>query len=208
MAFLIPMLAFVAFTCLMRRNGLGRTLGQVAMAGAVWMAVIAPVTWRNYVVSGQPVLIASGLGETFITYNLPPAVDPQPYRTMFTGGVASSFSVLLHLFLDHPVAMLRIQLDKLMFSLGMVQTHPGYRAHPELVAMTVVYAAALVGWKSMRAPAVWPIHLFVLAHLAGMGLTQPWVYGYRLILPPFVYMSALSAGAVASLVLPRLPARS
>jgi dolichyl-phosphate-mannose-protein mannosyltransferase len=208
MAFLIPMLAFVAFASMKRRSGLGRTLGHVAMAGAAWMAVIAPVTLRNYVVSGQPVLIASGLGETFITYNLPPSVDPQHYRAMFTGGVGSSFAVLLHLFRDHPLEMLRIQLDKLSFSLGLVQSHQGYRAHPELVAATIVYAAAFVGWKSMRAPAVWPIHLFVLAHLAGMGLTQPWVYGYRLILPPYVYMSALSAGALVSLVLTRLPRRA
>jgi hypothetical protein len=177
-------------------------------AAAVWMAVVVPVTWRNYIVSGHPVLISGGLGETFILFNLPSTIDPQPYRAMFTGGVTSSFAVLLRLVLEHPLEMLRIQLDKLSFSLGMVQTHQGYRPHPELVAASVVYAAVFAGWKSMRASAMWPIHLFVLAHLAGMALTQPWTYGYRLILPPFVYTSALSAGAVTSLVLARLARRA
>jgi len=55
---------------------------------------------------------------------------------------------------------------------------------------------------------MWPIHLFVLAHLAGMALTQPWTYGYRLILPPFVYTTALSAGAVMTLLTSRLQRRA
>jgi hypothetical protein len=208
MAFLIPMLAFVAFASLKRRNRADLIFAEVVLAAAVWMAVVAPVTWRNYIVSGHPVLISGGLGETFITFNLPPTVDPRPYRAMFTGGVGSSFVVILRLVREYPLEILRIQLDKLSFSLGLVQTHQGYRSHPELVAASVVYAILLAGWKAMRAPAMWPIHLFVLAHLAGMALTQPWTYGYRMILPPFVYTSALSAGAVTSLVLARLARRA
>jgi hypothetical protein len=46
-----------------------------------------------------------------------------------------------------------------------------------------------------------PIHAFVLSHVASMALTSPWNYGYRLILPPFVYTTTLSVAAAAAMLI-------
>jgi hypothetical protein len=88
----------------------------------------------------------------------------------------------------------------------MVQWYGGYRPHPELVAVTLLYISTIIASKAMRARMLWPVHLFVVAHVASMSLTMPWNYGYRLIIPPFAYTSALSAAAACSLVAMRLPA--
>ena len=100
---------------------------------------------------------------------------------------------------DYPGGMLRRQGEKLGFSLGMVQWLQGFRPHPELVAVSGLYFAMLVLSKTMRSLPLWPVHLFVLSHLAAMGLTNPSNYGYRLILPPYIYTSTLSVAAAFSL---------
>jgi len=55
----------------------------------------------------------------------------------------------------------------------------------------------------MRRRELWPVHLFVATHLLSMGLTMPWNYGYRLIMPPFAYTSTLAASASAAMLLDR-----
>jgi hypothetical protein len=112
----------------------------------------------------------------------------------------SGLHVLARIAWDHPLGVLRIQGLKLGFSLGMIQWFDGYRPHPELVTVTVLYVLTCICSRTMRALALWPVHLFVLAHLASMGLTMPWNYGYRLIIPPFVLTSVLSASAAWSIV--------
>ena len=47
----------------------------------------------------------------------------------------------------------------------------------------------------MRTLASLPLHCFVITHVATLMLTMPSNYGYRMILPAFVFMS-LGAGAV------------
>jgi hypothetical protein len=64
-----------------------------------------------------------------------------------------------------------------------------------LIGVTVLYLVALVASPAMRRPQLWPVHAFVGAHWASMLLTSPWNYGYRMILPPFVFTTALAAAA-------------
>lgn len=201
MMYLFPLLACVAAVSMIRAGSFVRAASAVSLAAVVWFAVIAPVTLRNYVVSGHLVLISDGLGETFIKFNLPPAIDGGTYSQMFTGGVVSGLRVLARIAWDHPREMLAIQLQKVSFSLGMVHWHSGYRPHPELIAATAGYVLVAIACRPLRAIAMWPVHLFVLAHVASMSLTLPWNYGYRLILPPFIYSSAFAAAGVCWLVM-------
>jgi hypothetical protein len=200
MAMFIPALALFGFMAAERARSWRAGAVAAAIAAAIWLAAIAPVTLRNLVVSGRPVLISEGLGGTFIKYNVPASADPAVYAVRYTGSVWSGLGVLARIAWDHPVDLLRTQGRKLGFSLGMVHWYGGYRPHPELVAVTLLYVATLIASSTMRTRALWPVHLFVLAHLAGMGLTMPWNYGYRLIIPPFVYTTTLATAAAYSLV--------
>jgi hypothetical protein len=80
----------------------------------------------------------------------------------------------------------------------MIHWFQPYRPHPELIAITALYALTLIFSAKMRNPDLWPVHAFVASHWASMALTSPWNYGYRLILPPFVYTTALSVAAAWS----------
>jgi hypothetical protein len=206
MLFFVPALALVAFIAAQRGRSIRASLAPVVATAAIWLAVIAPITLRNLVVSHRFVLISEGLGAGFITYNMPPSADPAAYAGQYTGSVLSGLTVLARIAWDHPADMLKTQGRKLGFSLGMVQWYGGYRPHPELVAVTLLYISTIIASKAMRARMLWPVHLFVVAHVASMSLTMPWNYGYRLIIPPFAYTSALSAAAACSLVAMRLPA--
>src|SRR5439155_10478712 len=133
----------------------------------------------------------------------PPAIDPAVYESQYRGSPLSGLLVLARIAWDHPVQMLATQGRKLGFSLGMVHWYGGYRAHPELVAVTLLYCTTLWLSPAMRMRPLWPVHLFVLAHLACMGLTMPWNYGYRLIIPPFVYTSTLSSAGACGWIMTR-----
>jgi len=61
------------------------------------------------------------------------------------------------------------------------------------------YLLAVLLIPSARAAATWPIHAFVIAHLAGMALTMPSNYGYRLILPLYLFFPLFGARAAAEL---------
>lgn len=200
MMYFVPVLALVAFISAERARTLRASVASVGAVAAAWMLVIAPVTLRNWVVAHRLVLISDGLGAGFIKYNMPASADPALYTANAGNGILSGLAVLGHLTWDHPLEMLLLQGRKLGFSLGMVQWFGGYRPHPELVAVTLLYAVMCILSRAMRARALWPVHLFVLAHLASMGFTMPWNYGYRLIIPPFIYTSSLSAAAAYSLL--------
>ena len=79
----------------------------------------------------------------------------------------------------------------------MIHWFEGYRPHPELLAVTFLYVVMLVTSKTMRRPELWPVHAFVFSHWGSMMLTSPWNYGYRMILPAYVYTSTLSVAASA-----------
>lgn len=185
-------------------------LRQAAIDGVVfvaaWMAAVAPITIRNYIMSGNPVLLTSGQGATFVAYNMP--VDDKMYFKGFDGTLFNAAMILIRMFVDHPVISSLNYGRKLGFSLGMVHWLGGSGTiHPELLLTSLGYFAAVAVLKSLRSTVAWPIHAFIVTHIATLMLTMPSNYGYRMILPSFVFM-ALAAGALAVAPLtPRIVAR-
>jgi hypothetical protein len=206
MMFLVPALAVTTAIAYRQRRGWW-PLAAPLVVTAAWMAVVLPFTIRNWVVARKLVLISDSLGGTFIVHNVPPAVDPQLYLSGYGGGIVASFGVLWRLVVEHPAAVASLQFQKLGFTLGMVHWFGDYRPHPEMVAITVLYLVMLATSSVLRSPPLWPVHAFVVSHWASMALTSPWNYGYRLILPPFVYTTTLSVAAASSMLWPALSRR-
>ena len=197
MVFLVPALLVAGVIALKRPMRLADALLAMALLSGVWLAVVAPVTLRNWVVSGRPVLISEGVGAGFIRYNVPEGVDADDYLTQYSGSAGSGLIALARIAWDHPWQVLALQANKIGFSLGMVHWRNGYRPHPELVAATLLFVTMWWLSPTMRSPALWPFLAFVVAHVASMGLTDPANYGYRLILPPFIYTTTLGVAALA-----------
>lgn len=192
----LPLALLVTFAIAYRsRRGI---LAAPLILGASWMACVLPFTLRNWIVAKQFVLLSSGQGAAVIEHNVPKPLDPMPYINAFRSGEAGTVAVLWRLLLEHPAAFLGLQMKKLGFTLGMIQWFDGYRPHPELLAVTALYLAMLVISRTMRRPELWPVHAFVASHWASMALTSPWNYGYRLILPPYIYTTTLSCAAAVA----------
>jgi hypothetical protein len=151
-----------------------------------WILAVLPATARNYFAAGEPVLISNSPAGSFINYNTPPNVDERFYRELYLSGKSSAPAVLARIVLEHPIDSLRGVAVKLGFSLGLLQLMGGH-LHPELVAASFGYVAALLLCPAARSMTTWPVHAFILAHLAGMVLTMPSNYGYRLILPMYLF---------------------
>lgn len=198
--YLVPALILIALVAAKRTRRLEVAATAVLATATVWLLVVAPVTLRNWVAAGRAILVSDVPGSSLISYNMPPSVSAASYAGYFKGTTSSGFKVFAQIAWDHPIAMLGVQMRKIGFSLGLTQLAGGYRPHPELVAITVLYLSMCVASRRMRHLTMWPVHLFVLAHLAGMPLTLPWNYGYRMILAPYVYTSALATAALYAMV--------
>jgi hypothetical protein len=205
MMLFLPLAALLLAAVEWKRSGLQRGTAAAALFVMLWMAVVVPVTIRNYIMSGDPVLITSGQGQTFIDYNLPSG--DRHYRLAFDGTMRSVATTLFQIFLDHPREFLSNLGTKLGFSLGMVHwMGSGIKPHPELLITTFAYLLALVVIPAARSVPALPVHLFVLTHLATLMLSMPSNYGYRLLLPMYLFMPAF-AGVLAERALGFLAAR-
>jgi hypothetical protein len=198
--YLFPALALVALVAFGRGRRVSAAVGAVSIAAATWLLTIAPVTLRNLLVSHRLVLVSDVPSASVLTYNIPASLSAAEYGARWRGTFGSALKVVAEMAWEHPLAMLGVFVKKLGFSLCMTQWITGYRPHPELVAVTALYLGMCIVSKRMRDRVLWPVHLFVVVHLASMMLTLPWNYGYRLIIPPFVYTSTLSVAALWSVV--------
>src|SRR4029077_20778156 len=125
-----------------------------------------------------------------------PAENGPGYMLQYTRGLGSATRVLARIAVEHPAEFIRGWLTKLGFSMGWLQLMGG-NAHPELVAASVGYLFALLLLPPARAFVLWPVHAFVVSHLGGMVLRMPSLYGYRLILPLYLFFPMFACAVVA-----------
>ncbi|HKB11978.1 MAG TPA: hypothetical protein VKD69_15055, partial [Vicinamibacterales bacterium] len=191
-------LVAVAAASWCRRRSLLRVARDVALLTASWLGLVSLATVRNYLVAGRVLLISDTElpMRSFIIYNLPRTPDAvDRYLGYFDGSGFSAATILSRIMVDHPMEFFRTVATKIGFSLGALQLM-GQRFHPELFAPAIAYLVAVAICPAARAVRTWPIHGFVLAHLAGMALSMPSNYGYRMILPMHLFF-AMFAVALA-----------
>jgi 4-amino-4-deoxy-L-arabinose transferase-like glycosyltransferase len=175
---------------------------SVTYAGAfavAWGAVVSLTLVRNYIVSGEPVLITTGQQWSFVLHNLPAGSLKKEYVDSFDnlrGGYIATAILLVRLLWNYPVEFLGGVLVKIGFSLGMVHWL-GSSVHPELLLLSAGYLGSIMVFPAARQMTTWPVHLFVVTHLIMMVMTMPSIYGYRLILPMYLLFAAF-AGLAAS----------
>jgi 4-amino-4-deoxy-L-arabinose transferase-like glycosyltransferase len=196
--YLIPAAFVVCVASFRHRRSIAAAAAAAAMFVAIWLATVSPATIRNYIAAGSPVLICDPPVAGFINYNLPPNVDAKQYPARFSSTTLSVAAILVDIAVHYPMDTLRSVTTKVGFSLGLVQWMGG-KWHPELLLASAGYVIAVLLIPSARAAATWPIHAFVIAHLAGMVITMPSNYGYRLILPMYLFFPLFAARAASEL---------
>lgn len=179
-----------------------RRVGPVLLAPAVLVVSMLPVVSlaiaRNHVVAGEARMFRNVPASLMVEFNLPDVPGAaERYLNHYDGTLAYVGKALFRILVEHPGEFLiqRVGL-KLAFSFGVLNVmHQNF--HPELVLASLGYLLAIVLLPSARRPLTWPIHAFVAAHLSAMVLTMPSNYGYRLILPMYIFFTIFGVALAA-----------
>jgi hypothetical protein len=194
-------LLFVPFGVLVlvlawRRAPLARAAVSVVSLVAGVVLMIAPVTARNWLVSGQFVPITSSGGASLLEFHRPPpglidqaALQTDPvYEALHLD--TQTRTVLAFVRAD-PGGYLATLLPLGAHSVGLQgRNDPGI--YWPLLVTSLLYLLSF-GLKSTRRLHVWPIHAFVATHLVVLMLFEADTYGYRLVMPMYAPMAAVAA---------------
>lgn len=204
----LPCVIVLAMIARARADGVLKTSRAVVLFGALWMLTISPITIRNYIVSGTPVLITEGAAVTFVRYNVPRnnADAERKYLLYFRGGNAAAAVTLAQILWEYPGETLRNWGIKIGFALGMVHWLD-LRPHPELILTSALWLLAVLLLKESRTRQALLVHAFILTHMATLLLTVPWNYGYRMLLAMYLFMP-IFAGALIIRALDRWAPRT
>ncbi|MCA1647918.1 MAG: hypothetical protein LC797_21460 [Chloroflexi bacterium] len=166
----------------------------VILAGLV--LVIAPVTARNWLVSGQFVPISSSGGASLLEFHRPPPglIDQAAlagdslYDALHLDD--QTRTVLAFMRAD-PGGYLATLLPLGAHSIGLAgRNDPGI--YWPLLATSLLYLLSFALRATWRLQ-VWPIHAFVATHLLVLMLFEADTYGYRLVMPMYAPMAAVAA---------------
>ncbi len=178
-----------------RRHAAPALLATLLIGVGVVLA-IAPVTARNWIVSGQFVPISSSGGASLLEFHRPPAglidqsaIDHDPlYDSLHLD--QSTRTVVAFARAD-PGGYLATLLPLGAHSIGLQgRNDPG--VYWPLLATVVLYVVSF-GLRRTRKLHVWPIHAFVGTHLLVLMLFEADTYGYRLVMPMYAPMVAVAA---------------
>jgi hypothetical protein len=180
-----------------------RGLPAIALVLAGLVLVIAPVTARNWIVSGQVVPISSSGGASLLEFHRPPSglIDQAALQT-------DPLYEALHLDTQTRtvVAFMRADPRGYLATLVPLGAHSiGLQGRNDpgiywpLFLTTVLYAASFALTRTRRLH-VWPIHAFVGTHLLVLMLFEADTYGYRLVVPMYAPMAAVAGQVLLTAV--------
>lgn len=178
-----------------KADGVRATAAAALVAVGVLLA-IAPVTARNWIVSGQFVPISSSGGASLLEFHRPPPglLDVAQLQN-------DALSNALHLDESARTVLAFARKDaggylKTLLPLGAHSVGLQGRNDPgvywPLLATCLVYAASFLLRRTRRLH-VWPVHAFVGTHLLILMLFEADTYGYRLVMPMYAPMVAVAA---------------
>jgi hypothetical protein len=163
------------------------------LLGATTALVAAVVPLRNYIVSGKPSLVASNGGATLLLAHQP--TDQVRLRGIDDNPVYDALNLdratreVVEFARQDPAGYIWTLVPLGLYSVGisgMVEDNPPLA--PDVLAITLLYVLAVAFLPGARSLRTWPLHLFVVIHLAIMMTFLPYVYGYRQVLPMQVLM--------------------
>ncbi len=205
MMLFLPFAMLIALVARWRKDGMLQAVAGAAAVPVLWLVTLAPITLRNYWMSGQAVLITSGQAVSFVLYNMP--TSDRGHFAGFDGSLVSAAKILVRMFVAYPVESLRNYGVKAGFSLGMVHWMGAGTVHPELMITSALFFVGLAWLPGMRSLSALPMLAFLFTHLATMTLTMPSNYGYRMLLPMFLFMALVAGAVVVRLAQPLLRRR-
>lgn len=177
-------------------------VGLVGMAALACLAAVALVPVRNWIVAGQPSLVATnGVATMELAHPLSPAVDLRGveknpvYRAVKLDYAIIQFVEFIR---QDPLGYAATLVPLGLYALGLPGwLEPDSPIRWELVGLVALYGAYLA-FSVRRAPsAALLLHSFVWLHFAMMMVFLPNVYGYRQVLPMYILLAVFGGQVLA-----------
>jgi hypothetical protein len=188
------------------RSPMSRRSALVAFCalGLLTASVAALVPLRNYVVSGRPALVASNGGATLLLAHTPTdkvrlaGIDRDPvYNWLKLDRATREVAEFVR---QDPAGYVATLVPLGLYAIGIPNGIEGAGlVAPDILALTVLYLAALVALPRARTLRSTLLHAFIGLHLAIMMTFLPYVYGYRQVLPMQLLMLPFCGALLANL---------
>ncbi len=181
----------------------GRSAVPLAALLVGMVLAIAPVTARNWIVSGQLVPISASGGASLLEFHRPPPglVDANALQRdpLFEAlRLDASTRTVLAFARQDPLGYFTTWLPLGAHALGLPGRTGGGVYWP-LLGVVVLYLASFA-LRSVRRTPVWPIHAFIASDLLVLMLFEADTYGYRLVMPMYAPMLVVAAQVPLALV--------
>jgi hypothetical protein len=158
---------------------IGLRIRATLVMAAGFLIGVAPFTIRNWIVSGDPVLLVNSWIQ--IPFFLYPPDAPSKATMVF--GLGEALQQAWRLFASQPAQVITVELRKLGFTFGWLKLGPpGEPATLDFIALSVLFVTALLLRRIPRVLA-FVLCAFAVSHTASMILAAPWTYFYKPILP-------------------------
>lgn len=175
----------------------------LAAAALAAVAVIALVPLRNAIVSGHPALVATNGPATMqLAHPLTPKVDLRGveknplYRAL---RIERATIEMIEFIRQDPLGYGATLLPLGLYALGVPgMLESGAAPRWELLLLVGLYLASL-GGSAARQPAAWLLHSFIGLHFLVMMIFLPNSYGYRQVLPMYLFIAVFAGQMVAAL---------
>jgi hypothetical protein len=174
----------------------------LAVAGAI--VVLVPI--RNYLVAGQPALVASSGGVNLQKLHRPsPQVRlGEAQRRPFAAYIDDAPTrETVEFILQDPVGYAATYVPLTLYTLGygaaIEESHTAL--WPELVLLNLLYVAAIVFLPAARSPRAGLLHAFVAIHFLTMVVFAPYDYDNRLVLPMYLPITVFAGATLAAAML-------
>ena len=197
-----PALLVVALELRRRGTRAGATARALALCIAVCGVIVALVPARNYVVSGRPSLTATNAGATMALAH--PLTEVVRTGRIRDNAVYNALNLdqptreVLEFIRQDPLGYLATLPPLALYSVGLSYALEGEQGvRYELLAVCALYVASFA-LPAVRAGPVWMLHSFVFLHLAIMTVFLPNSYGYRQVLPMYLFVVPFAAYALTS----------
>lgn len=198
-------LAVLLVAVALRRDGASHSRVRGAAAGlmAIALAITLLVPLRNWVVAGQPALVASSGGANLEKFHRPtsgvrlaeanrrwyaPYIQDVPTREV------------LEFIQQDPLGYAATYLPLALYTLGygaaLEESH--VVVWPDLVALNALYLAVVLFSARARSPRAAILHAFIAVHFGTMVVFAPYDYDNRLVLPMYLPMTVFAGFAFVS----------
>jgi hypothetical protein len=178
-------------------------LPYVGLAALACSAVVSLVPLRNFAVSGQPSLVATnGMATMQLAHPLTPLVELRgAERNPIYHALRLDPDVIhfLEFIRQDPKGYAATLVPLGLYALGIPGTlEDATPVRWELVSLVALYLLSLF-LPAARRPAAWLLHSFIWLHFLVMMVFLPNVYGYRQVLPMYLFMAVFAGYALATL---------